>query len=625
MKKIFSLLVLMLVVGTVSAEKVNLYSVFTSVPNNNNISFDSSSNTLKAWGSNANTYQMFSFPAGTLSHYDKLYIPIDNTNYAKIRIILLDSDGNAVFTGRFGSGGNKTITLSGWNSYGSTLSDEQIATITEIRIGGYDVSTYTKDNPCTYSINPANVYLEREKKSTSTLNATFGTPGNSAGYGYYYSCTAATDNLIKCFTFSSGELANYTSLDFTLTKLTGSIRINFLYNDGSADQNMNINTDGEGTFGNGGNRTISTETILSAIKTKSGNNSLTLAAVKEIHFGGNGADNNVYLTNMRLTGASENLAPTFTKMGGQCTFTENYYGWTSSTANLMDVFTFGSGELANYTSLSFTFSGLKADSKVRMGYYVNSSWTNLKTNISADGTYTINLLDECAIDYATITRICFGGNSNDGYCIISPSNVTLSNQALVDALERQFTIGRKSTVCLPFGLTEEEASAAGSFYELSNVNGTTLSFTEVTTPAAYTPYVFVPAQVYPFAFLTKTVASTATKSSTIDKTVGSYTFHGVLASGTVPSGAYGYNASTGAFSKTTSASVTIDAFRAYIIGPSVPTARLGVTFEDNDATGIETVKQAQTENDVMYNLAGQRVSSNHKGLVIKNGRKYFVK
>ena len=44
-----------------------------------------------------------------------------------------------------------------------------------------------------------------------------------------------------------------------------------------------------------------------------------------------------------------------------------------------------------------------------------------------------------------------------------------------------------------------------------------------------------------------------------------------------------------------------------------------------EATGIATIQAEQAGKTVMYNLAGQKVDSGYKGLVIKNGRKFIVK
>ena len=50
-----------------------------------------------------------------------------------------------------------------------------------------------------------------------------------------------------------------------------------------------------------------------------------------------------------------------------------------------------------------------------------------------------------------------------------------------------------------------------------------------------------------------------------------------------------------------------------------------VEVKTDGATGITTNKYSQTGKSVMHNLAGQRVSGNFKGLVIKDGRKYTSK
>ena len=51
-----------------------------------------------------------------------------------------------------------------------------------------------------------------------------------------------------------------------------------------------------------------------------------------------------------------------------------------------------------------------------------------------------------------------------------------------------------------------------------------------------------------------------------------------------------------------------------------------VTAGAYDPTGVETVKAVATPaNGVIYNLAGQKVGSDYKGIVIKDGRKMVQK
>ncbi|MBQ6032662.1 MAG: chitobiase/beta-hexosaminidase C-terminal domain-containing protein [Prevotella sp.] len=53
---------------------------------------------------------------------------------------------------------------------------------------------------------------------------------------------------------------------------------------------------------------------------------------------------------------------------------------------------------------------------------------------------------------------------------------------------------------------------------------------------------------------------------------------------------------------------------------------VGYTFEElAETSGIETVSINPIKNNIRYNLAGQRVDENYKGVVIMNGKKYVVK
>ena len=601
----------MLAVGTVSAETVKLYATFGTPA-----SSASYSGTTYTWSANNNNLMtVFEFSNGELAKYSTLKFTIGSPTGGMVRMGYYVGETFTEFGSGFGSDGTKTVDL-------TALSIDR-SKVTKIAFGGRTFNEGSSSGSCTIDAN--SVYLEGTATvAGNSLTATFGTLGSNAKLVNYYSCTETTDNLVTCYTFDSGQLANYTNLKFDLSKFSSvNIRINVLYKNGDSEDNADFGGQGysSGYWASDGSKSLTTETILSGIKSKSNNNDLTLAAVKAIRFGGTNNSGSVYLTNMKLTGTSvEDLAPTFNKMGSKCTFKESYYVWTGNTNNLMDVFTFSNGELANYTTLTFTFSDLSDGSGIRMGYYVGSEWTEFGNNgYYSAGTKTVDLL-ALGIDLSKVTKISFGGKSNEGNCVIKAEDVVLSNATLITGLTRQFTIDRKSTVCLPFDLTETEATAAGKFYTLNSVDGTTLKFTEVADPDAYTPYVFVPATEYPFAFLNKSIASSVGK--TCKTVVGNYTFQGVMVAGKVPQGAYGYNAETGAFSQTTSGNVDIDACRAYITGPAA--ARLNVIFDD-ESTGIETLNRETMTVNQAYNLQGQRVSEGHKGLVIKNGKKMIVK
>jgi len=66
----------------------------------------------------------------------------------------------------------------------------------------------------------------------------------------------------------------------------------------------------------------------------------------------------------------------------------------------------------------------------------------------------------------------------------------------------------------------------------------------------------------------------------------------------------------------TAAGVTVEA-----VGSSTPTA----ITPDLDASGISNVKAEQNAEGAIYNLAGQKVDKNFKGIVLKNGKKMIQK
>ena len=198
--------------------------------------------------------------------------------------------------------------------------------------------------------------------------------------------------------------------------------------------------------------------------------------------------------------------------------------------------------------------------------------------------------------------------------------------------DREFTVGQASTVCLPFSLTSAEIADMGNFYYLNNVTSAgELQFNKASNPSAYTPYLFVPKKEKPFASLTgKAIESPSGKSLQTSKQSGTWIFKGTLAkvadvaSSNNSNTVYGWVSSDGSFKKAGSG-VSINAFRAYIIGPASATARLNVVFSDDETTGIEPLNREPLTVNQTYNLQGQRVSEGHKGLVIKNGKKMIVK
>ena len=62
-----------------------------------------------------------------------------------------------------------------------------------------------------------------------------------------------------------------------------------------------------------------------------------------------------------------------------------------------------------------------------------------------------------------------------------------------------------------------------------------------------------------------------------------------------------------------------------LTGGTLSHALFDVTITYESIVGIKEVKGNKQQNDAIYNIAGQRVAKDYKGLVIKNGKKYLVK
>jgi len=70
----------------------------------------------------------------------------------------------------------------------------------------------------------------------------------------------------------------------------------------------------------------------------------------------------------------------------------------------------------------------------------------------------------------------------------------------------------------------------------------------------------------------------------------------------------------------------INQFRCYITLPEPAAHSLSIVFDDGETTGIADVRgQKEDVRSDIFNLSGQRVGKDYKGVVIKNGRKMIQK
>ena len=185
------------------------------------------------------------------------------------------------------------------------------------------------------------------------------------------------------------------------------------------------------------------------------------------------------------------------------------------------------------------------------------------------------------------------------------------------SFDRDFAAGRVNTFVLPFTFTVPDGI---SVTKLNKVEGTTLTFSPVTTAEANTPYLIETNETRPFDALTNVeVAATAT----VDVTVSGVTHHGAFDSETVTSGEttyYGWN-ENGEFVKATTG--TLLPFRTYLTTSAAQAAPAFKVIMDKP-TGIDTITTTETDGAI-YDLTGRRVEKAVKGIYIRDGKKVYIK
>lgn len=116
----------------------------------------------------------------------------------------------------------------------------------------------------------------------------------------------------------------------------------------------------------------------------------------------------------------------------------------------------------------------------------------------------------------------------------------------------------------------------------------------------------------------------ATVTVTSAPTVAAITGNDLLATSntTLPAEGYTYVLNGNEFKQFTGSALSPN--KAYFHFGEQKANVMSLIFDDNESTGIQSVEQ-NAQNGVAYNLAGQRVAANAKGIVIVNGKKYINK
>lgn len=223
--------------------------------------------------------------------------------------------------------------------------------------------------------------------------------------------------------------------------------------------------------------------------------------------------------------------------------------------------------------------------------------------LSIDFDY-VALLDDADDDLTSTMMNTFGGKE---------VNVELS---------RPIASGQWNTLCVPFNMSADQIEsvfgAGTSVAVFSNAENDVVNFSTANEITAGIPCILYPANTVNKISLSNIPLKNFLAPGSVKST--DYTFVGTLAT-TSPAGTIFYFANGNQIKKLT-ADGSIKAFRAYFASNGQEARLFSV---DGIITAINTIKdEIQPDNTPAYNISGQRVSKNYKGIVIKNGKKAII-
>lgn len=249
-------------------------------------------------------------------------------------------------------------------------------------------------------------------------------------------------------------------------------------------------------------------------------------------------------------------------------------------------------------------------------YGTADSEGTLTVNFKVAGT-NANWLSFQNLKYEEATVTALDESSDNTIADASDAYVTLN---------RSFSTEYYNSLVLPFSLTADQVTAAfgegTTVYSYSNTDGDNINFATSTTGiAANIPVLIKTAtKSTSFAFPNVDIVNNATPTAPGKNWnfVGSYNAKTVI-----PVDAYEMFNNT-LYKSNGTDSYFIKGFRAYI-APAAVTSAKPMLIINGVATSIDKVITNIDKEGNLYNLAGQRVSKNTKGIVIKNGKKVINK
>lgn len=300
-------------------------------------------------------------------------------------------------------------------------------------------------------------------------------------------------------------------------------------------------------------------------------------------------------------------------------------------ANTLYKLTFQYASWENNSNNGMTASVLNADSEGLTAKTFAGNGTQWKQD-SAFVTATAYFTTSEATDYVlTLTN---GGNTViTGVAITEEQSLALNEEATTapDALTAPVTVTYNRTfkqgwnsIVLPFATTPSELGAEKAV-AFTGTEESTIKFVTATSLEANKPYmIYFNEEKTAVTFTNKTMAPN--EELTTEDSGNQYDFVGSYVANNAPV-AGDYIVVTKGIQKAKGGNA-MKAFRAYFKARGEEAGAKAMTITiDGQTTGINAINfnDALLGNEPAYNLAGQRVAKNYKGIVIRNGKKTINK
>ena len=206
---------------------------------------------------------------------------------------------------------------------------------------------------------------------------------------------------------------------------------------------------------------------------------------------------------------------------------------------------------------------------------------------------------------------------------VSPaSDIQNATVRLVRTLSSEYW----NTFAVPFNFSFDETEAL--IREYDNISGTTMLFKEAESIEAGKPYLIIPDET-----IANPVFYDVTLSATPAQTVthGAYSFVAIYSPYAMALDQTELYLGDGdlLYYPADNTSNTMRGMRAFYRVPigGAKVAIYGEDYEEEETDGIRSIENGELriDNSDYYNLSGQRVGKDYKGIVIKNGKKYIIK